>query len=86
MCKLDFLFSGKNPVIYIAPMNCVRNECQKSLILIFFRLDCPHDDEEPCVNHQSKKEWHTMGPSPDETSDLWSWSECSRRFITDFIK
>lgn len=48
----------------------------------------PHDDAElKCQPHITTDSIsHVMSTSLKEGTDPWSWSECSRHFITEFLE
>ncbi|KAK3601758.1 hypothetical protein CHS0354_016122 [Potamilus streckersoni] len=53
-------------------------------------FDLPHDDDLKCQplyqkSRNSDNHTHLMSPTLDQDVDPWSWSECSRRLITEFI-
>ncbi|XP_064483510.1 A disintegrin and metalloproteinase with thrombospondin motifs 9-like isoform X2 [Ornithodoros turicata] len=49
-------------------------------------LNIPHDDDEKCLRHHSgSRPLHVMARMLDYNSHPWSWSSCSRHFLTAFL-
>ncbi|GFX43277.1 a disintegrin and metalloproteinase with thrombospondin motifs 20 [Trichonephila clavipes] len=49
-------------------------------------MSIPHDDDSKCSRfHSQKKKLHVMARMLDYNSHPWSWSECSRQYLTTFF-
>ena len=49
-----------------------------------FSLSMPHDDDEHRCNGADGN--HIMSRQLDKTTKPWTWSNCSRQFITEFLE
>lgn len=61
----------------------VKNERKKS-----FRLSMPHDDDSKCAEFRKtgKTQQNIMSRMLDHNTHPWSWSTCSRHFVTEFLE
>ncbi|RWS30159.1 disintegrin and metalloproteinase with thrombospondin motifs gon-1-like protein [Leptotrombidium deliense] len=49
-------------------------------------LSIPHDDDDKCKRFNQPDQKHNiMARMLDYNSNLWSWSQCSQHFITEFL-
>uniref|UniRef100_T1DG09 Putative disintegrin and metalloproteinase with thrombospondin motifs n=1 Tax=Cupiennius salei TaxID=6928 RepID=T1DG09_CUPSA len=49
-------------------------------------MSIPHDDDNKCARyHSEKKNLHVMARMLDYNSNPWSWSDCSREYLTTFF-
>lgn len=50
-------------------------------------MSIPHDDDNKCTRyHNEKKKLHVMARMLDYNSNPWSWSDCSREYLTTFFE
>lgn len=51
-------------------------------------LDMPHDDESRCAIHNVNGEnsLHIMASAMGVNIHPWSWSRCSRHYVTEFLE
>uniref|UniRef100_A0AAX7UL17 ADAM metallopeptidase with thrombospondin type 1 motif 20 n=1 Tax=Astatotilapia calliptera TaxID=8154 RepID=A0AAX7UL17_ASTCA len=49
------------------------------------RFNMPHDDNPKCREAGIKHQYHVMAPTLNYDTNPWSWSKCSRKYITDFL-
>ncbi|CAB1323372.1 unnamed protein product, partial [Coregonus sp. 'balchen'] len=45
----------------------------------------PHDDNPKCREAGMKHQYHVMAPTLNYDTSPWSWSKCSRKYITEFL-
>lgn len=58
-----------------------------SLSLPFWtRFNMPHDDNPKCKEAGIKHQYHVMAPTLNYDTNPWSWSKCSRKYITEFLE
>ncbi|XP_028666607.2 A disintegrin and metalloproteinase with thrombospondin motifs 20-like isoform X1 [Erpetoichthys calabaricus] len=48
-------------------------------------FNMPHDDRIKCKDIGGKQEYHVMAPTLNYNTSPWSWSKCSRKYITEFL-
>uniref|UniRef100_A0A8C1ITK7 ADAM metallopeptidase with thrombospondin type 1 motif 20 n=2 Tax=Cyprinus carpio TaxID=7962 RepID=A0A8C1ITK7_CYPCA len=48
-------------------------------------FNMPHDDSPKCREVGIKHQYHVMAPTLNYDTSPWSWSKCSRKYITDFL-
>uniref|UniRef100_A0A8C1TET6 Peptidase M12B domain-containing protein n=1 Tax=Cyprinus carpio TaxID=7962 RepID=A0A8C1TET6_CYPCA len=48
-------------------------------------FNVPHDDSPKCREAGIKHQYHVMAPTLNYDTSPWSWSRCSRKYITDFL-
>ncbi|XP_031421068.1 A disintegrin and metalloproteinase with thrombospondin motifs 20 [Clupea harengus] len=48
-------------------------------------FNMPHDDYPKCMEAGTKKQFHVMAPVLNYDTSPWSWSKCSRKYITEFL-
>lgn len=46
----------------------------------------PHDDNPKCREAGMKHQYHVMAPTLNYDTNPWSWSKCSRKYITEFLE
>ena len=51
-------------------------------------FNLPHDSDSRCRQFpdQANGIYHVMAPTLDFNTNPWSWSECSRKYITDYLE
>ncbi|XP_042157375.1 A disintegrin and metalloproteinase with thrombospondin motifs 20-like isoform X2 [Oncorhynchus tshawytscha] len=53
--------------------------------LLITRFNMPHDDNPKCREAGMKHQYHVMAPTLNYDTSPWSWSKCSRKYITEFL-
>ncbi|XP_067292715.1 A disintegrin and metalloproteinase with thrombospondin motifs 20-like [Pseudorasbora parva] len=48
-------------------------------------FNMPHDDSPKCREAGVKHQYHVMAPTLNYDTSPWSWSKCSRKYVTDFL-
>uniref|UniRef100_A0A8C6WWM1 ADAM metallopeptidase with thrombospondin type 1 motif 20 n=1 Tax=Neogobius melanostomus TaxID=47308 RepID=A0A8C6WWM1_9GOBI len=48
-------------------------------------FNMPHDDNPKCREAVLKHQYHVMAPTLNYDTSPWSWSKCSRKYITEFL-
>uniref|UniRef100_UPI0037E8F759 A disintegrin and metalloproteinase with thrombospondin motifs 20 n=1 Tax=Semicossyphus pulcher TaxID=241346 RepID=UPI0037E8F759 len=48
-------------------------------------FNMPHDDNPKCKEAGMKHQYHVMAPTLNYDTNPWSWSKCSRKYITEFL-
>ncbi|XP_072571069.1 A disintegrin and metalloproteinase with thrombospondin motifs 9 isoform X2 [Paramormyrops kingsleyae] len=48
-------------------------------------FNMPHDDSNKCKEEHVKSQQHVMAPMLNYDTNHWTWSKCSRKYITDFL-
>ncbi|KAJ8377404.1 hypothetical protein AAFF_G00260640 [Aldrovandia affinis] len=48
-------------------------------------FNMPHDDNLKCKEAGMKQQYHVMAPTLNFDTSPWSWSKCSRKYITEFL-
>uniref|UniRef100_A0AAQ5Y3E9 ADAM metallopeptidase with thrombospondin type 1 motif 20 n=1 Tax=Amphiprion ocellaris TaxID=80972 RepID=A0AAQ5Y3E9_AMPOC len=48
-------------------------------------FNMPHDDNPKCREAGMKHQYHVMAPTLNYDTNPWSWSKCSRKYITEFL-
>ncbi|KAF3688604.1 A disintegrin and metalloproteinase with thrombospondin motifs 20 [Channa argus] len=48
-------------------------------------FNMPHDDSPKCREAGMKHQYHVMAPTLNYETSPWSWSKCSRKYITEFL-
>uniref|UniRef100_A0A8C9T5B8 ADAM metallopeptidase with thrombospondin type 1 motif 20 n=1 Tax=Scleropages formosus TaxID=113540 RepID=A0A8C9T5B8_SCLFO len=48
-------------------------------------FNMPHDDSPKCKEAGMKQQYHVMAPMLNDETSPWSWSKCSRKYITEFL-
>ncbi|XP_006642969.1 A disintegrin and metalloproteinase with thrombospondin motifs 20 [Lepisosteus oculatus] len=48
-------------------------------------FNMPHDDSFKCKEAGMKHQYHVMAPTLNYDTSPWSWSKCSRKYITEFL-
>ncbi|XP_029009602.1 A disintegrin and metalloproteinase with thrombospondin motifs 20 isoform X2 [Betta splendens] len=48
-------------------------------------FNMPHDDSPKCREAGLKHQYHVMAPTLNYDTSPWSWSKCSRKYITEFL-
>uniref|UniRef100_A0A3Q2ZW55 ADAM metallopeptidase with thrombospondin type 1 motif 20 n=1 Tax=Kryptolebias marmoratus TaxID=37003 RepID=A0A3Q2ZW55_KRYMA len=48
-------------------------------------FNMPHDDNPKCREAGMKHQYHVMAPTLNYDTNPWSWSKCSRKYITQFL-
>uniref|UniRef100_A0A8K9XKS2 Peptidase M12B domain-containing protein n=1 Tax=Oncorhynchus mykiss TaxID=8022 RepID=A0A8K9XKS2_ONCMY len=48
-------------------------------------FNMPHDDNPKCREAGIKHQYHVMAPTLNYDTSPWSWSKCSRKYITEFL-
>uniref|UniRef100_A0AAQ4QK56 ADAM metallopeptidase with thrombospondin type 1 motif 20 n=1 Tax=Gasterosteus aculeatus aculeatus TaxID=481459 RepID=A0AAQ4QK56_GASAC len=48
-------------------------------------FNMPHDDNPKCREAGLKHQYHVMAPTLNYDTNPWSWSKCSRKYITEFL-
>uniref|UniRef100_A0A4W5Q4S7 ADAM metallopeptidase with thrombospondin type 1 motif 20 n=1 Tax=Hucho hucho TaxID=62062 RepID=A0A4W5Q4S7_9TELE len=54
-------------------------------VLLLGRFNMPHDDNPKCREAGIKHQYHVMAPTLNYDTSPWSWSKCSRKYITEFL-
>uniref|UniRef100_A0A673ZPN7 ADAM metallopeptidase with thrombospondin type 1 motif 20 n=1 Tax=Salmo trutta TaxID=8032 RepID=A0A673ZPN7_SALTR len=49
------------------------------------QFNMPHDDNPKCREAGMKHQYHVMAPTLNYDTSPWSWSKCSRKYITEFL-
>ncbi|XP_062416427.1 A disintegrin and metalloproteinase with thrombospondin motifs 20, partial [Pungitius pungitius] len=49
-------------------------------------FNMPHDDNPKCREAGMKHQYHVMAPTLNYDTNPWSWSKCSRKYITEFLE
>ena len=75
--KLSDPLSSHHPFFLIALCVCV---------LLLGRFNMPHDDNPKCREAGIKHQYHVMAPTLNYDTSPWSWSKCSRKYITEFLE
>ncbi len=56
-------------------------------LLDTFSLSIPHDDDDKCMRFREEgQRHHIMARMLDYNSHPWTWSTCSRHYITEFLE
>ncbi|MGH0137320.1 UNVERIFIED_CONTAM: hypothetical protein FKN15_069956 [Acipenser sinensis] len=50
------------------------------------RFNIPHDDSFKCKEAGVKHQYHVMASTLNYNTSPWSWSKCSRKYITEFLE
>ncbi|GLD58953.1 A disintegrin and metalloproteinase with thrombospondin motifs 20-like protein [Lates japonicus] len=53
------------------------------ILTIMFNM--PHDDNPKCREAGIKHQYHVMAPTLNYDTNPWTWSKCSRKYITEFL-
>lgn len=53
---------------------------------ILFSLGALHDNRPECSPYQNSDQTHLMASALHIGTHMWSWSPCSRHFITEFLE
>lgn len=57
------------------------------LLKISSRLSMPHDDDNKCKDFEQQDGMHNvMSRMLDHNSHPWTWSACSRHFLTEYLE
>ncbi|XP_032893735.1 A disintegrin and metalloproteinase with thrombospondin motifs 20 isoform X2 [Amblyraja radiata] len=48
-------------------------------------FNMPHDDSFKCKEAGVKPQYHVMAPTLNYHTNPWTWSKCSRKYITEFL-
>uniref|UniRef100_UPI00358E6FA8 A disintegrin and metalloproteinase with thrombospondin motifs 9-like n=1 Tax=Myxine glutinosa TaxID=7769 RepID=UPI00358E6FA8 len=48
-------------------------------------FNMPHDDNYKCQEAGLKKQFHVMAPTLNYNTNPWTWSSCSRKYISEFL-
>ncbi|XP_072124224.1 A disintegrin and metalloproteinase with thrombospondin motifs 20-like isoform X1 [Mobula birostris] len=48
-------------------------------------FNMPHDDSIKCKEAGVKHQYHVMAPALNYHTNPWTWSKCSRKYITEFL-
>ncbi|KAL4640693.1 A disintegrin and metalloproteinase with thrombospondin motifs 20-like [Arapaima gigas] len=48
-------------------------------------FNIPHDDSPKCKEAGVKQQYHVMAPMLNYNISPWTWSKCSRKYITEFL-
>uniref|UniRef100_A0A4W6FKZ2 ADAM metallopeptidase with thrombospondin type 1 motif 20 n=1 Tax=Lates calcarifer TaxID=8187 RepID=A0A4W6FKZ2_LATCA len=48
-------------------------------------FNMPHDDNPKCREVGMKHQYHVMAPTLNYDTNPWTWSKCSRKYITEFL-
>ncbi|XP_053741370.1 A disintegrin and metalloproteinase with thrombospondin motifs 20 isoform X1 [Synchiropus splendidus] len=48
-------------------------------------FNMPHDDNPKCREAGLKHQYHVMAPTLNHDTNPWTWSKCSRKYITEFL-
>uniref|UniRef100_A0A4W3IQJ7 Peptidase M12B domain-containing protein n=1 Tax=Callorhinchus milii TaxID=7868 RepID=A0A4W3IQJ7_CALMI len=48
-------------------------------------FNMPHDDSFKCKEAGVKHQYHVMAPTLNYHTSPWTWSKCSRKYITEFL-
>ncbi|XP_078468260.1 A disintegrin and metalloproteinase with thrombospondin motifs 9-like [Lampetra planeri] len=48
-------------------------------------FNMPHDDNNKCREAGVKGQFHVMAPTLNYNTSPWTWSRCSRKYITEFL-
>ncbi|KAG7523510.1 hypothetical protein JOB18_048859 [Solea senegalensis] len=48
-------------------------------------FNMPHDDNPKCREAGMKHQYHVMAPTLNYDTNPWTWSKCSRKYITEFL-
>lgn len=56
--------------------------------MLFYRLSMPHDDDVKCKRFESSSNTtqNIMSRMLDHNTHPWSWSKCSKYYVTDFLE
>lgn len=46
----------------------------------------PHDDDLKCNPYRGTTKMHVMSRMLDHNTYPWSWSNCSRHYLTEFLE
>lgn len=47
----------------------------------------PHDDDDKCAKYmRTQGKQHIMSRMLDHNTHPWSWSNCSRQFVTEYLE
>lgn len=46
----------------------------------------PHDDNPKCWEGGVKRQYHVMASTLNYDTNPWTWSKCSRKYITEFLE
>ena len=63
--------------------------CQLTAVLVtaHYRLNIPHDDDSKCQQYMgSEKVQFVMSRMLDHNTFPWSWSNCSRHYLTEYLE
>ena len=54
----------------------------------FRRLNMPHDDDKKCEKYRANgiHKTNIMSRMLDHNTHPWSWSNCSKHFVTEFVE
>lgn len=55
-------------------------------MILFLSLGALHDNRLECLSFQKNDKAHLMASALHIGTDMWSWSPCSRHFITEFLE
>lgn len=55
-------------------------------VCVSLRFNMPHDDNPKCREAGMKHPYHVMAPTLNYDTNPWSWSKCSRKYITEFLE
>ncbi|CAG08653.1 unnamed protein product, partial [Tetraodon nigroviridis] len=54
-------------------------------IVVQPRFNMPHDDNPKCREAGVKHQYHVMASTLNYDTNPWTWSKCSRKYITEFL-
>lgn len=71
--------------VYVFKQN---ENSRKWIILNSFSLSMPHDDDTKCAEFRTpgKTQQNIMSRMLDHNTHPWSWSDCSRHYVTEFLE
>lgn len=72
-------------VTLMAP-TAVLGSSQSVCVCLHCRFNMPHDDNPKCREAGMKPQYHIMAPTLNYNTNPWSWSKCSRKYITEFLE
>lgn len=62
------------------------NNCVFSVPLLCRSFNMPHDDNPKCMEAGLKNQYRVMAPVLNYETSPWTWSKCSRKYITEFLE
>ncbi len=81
-----------NKIIIVCSINWLFMEmCRKRILnfefFFFYSLNMPHDDDNKCSEFRgSQSKQNIMSRMLDHNTHPWSWSNCSKHFVSEFLE